>query len=75
MCSLFPAIRPQNVVVEYLYTGLGYAGRPGGPVPTITLRLTDLSYQFVVLNGLLRYTPITMSGLSATATAEDLAGR
>jgi hypothetical protein len=75
MCSLFPAIRPQNVVVEYLQTGLGYAGRPGGPVPTITLRLTGLSYQFVVLNGLLRYTPITMSGLSATATAEDMAGR
>jgi hypothetical protein len=75
MCSLFPSIRPQNVVVEYLHTGLGYAGRPGGPVPTITLRLTGLSYQFVVLNGLLRYTPLTMSGLSATATAEDMAGR
>ena len=75
MCSLFPSIRPQNVIVEYLHTGLGYAGRPGGPVPTITLRLTGLSYQFVVLNGLLRYTPLTMSGLSATATAEDMAGR
>jgi hypothetical protein len=75
MCSLFPGIRPQNVIVEYLHTGLGYAGRPGGPVPTITLRLTGLSYQFVVLNGLLRYTPLTMSGLSATATAEDMAGR
>jgi Flp pilus assembly protein TadG len=75
MCNLFPSIRPQNVIVEYLQTGLGYAGRPGGPVPTITLRLTGLSYRFIVLNALLRYTPITMSGLSATATAEDISGR
>ena len=51
MCHLFPGLTIQNVEVEYQYTGLGYAGRPGaiqnssgvnlspGAVPTITVRL------------------------------------
>ena len=29
MCDIFPRIRPQNVVIVYTQTGLGYAGRPG----------------------------------------------
>lgn len=75
MCMLFRRIQPQNVEIEYVHTGLGYAGRPGGPVPTITVRLTGLSYNFLILNGLLNFAPITMAGLSATATAEDMSGR
>jgi Flp pilus assembly pilin Flp len=74
MCALFPRVKPQNVIVEYVQTGLGFAGRPGGPVPTINLRLTGLSYNFIVLNGLLGFREIPMNGLSATATAEDLSG-
>lgn len=75
MCQIFARVQPRNLVVEYVQTGLGFAGRPGGPVPTITLRLTGLDYNFVVLNGLLGLPPIPMSGLSATATAEDMSGR
>lgn len=74
MCSLYRSIAPQNVVVEYEHTGLGYAGRPGGVVPTITVRLTGLPYNFLILNGLLNFAPITMNGLSATITGEDLSG-
>jgi Flp pilus assembly pilin Flp len=74
MCMLFPRVRPQNVIVEYVQTGLGFAGRPGGPVPTIRLRLTGLTFEFVVLNDLLGLPRIAMDGLSATATAEDMSG-
>jgi len=74
MCALFPRIRPENVIIEYVQTGLGFAGRPGGPVPTINLRLTGLNYDFVVLDGLLGLQSIPMTGLSATATAEDMSG-
>ena len=74
MCQIFPRITPQNVVVEYTQTGLGFAGRPGGPLPSITIRLTGLTFNFVVLNNLLQLPSIPMSGLSATATAEDLSG-
>ena len=75
MCRIFARIRPENVVVEYVHSGLGYAGRPGGPVPTIRLSLTGLNYQFLVLNGLLNLPAVSMSGLVATATGEDMAGR
>src|SRR3954452_24318869 len=44
MCQIFPRVRPANVVVEYVHTGLGYAGRPGGPVPTIKLSFTGLNF-------------------------------
>jgi len=74
MCQIFPRIRPENVVVEYTQTGLGFAGRPGGPLPSITVRLTGLAFNFIVLNTMLGLPTISMSGLAATATAEDLSG-
>ena len=65
MCHLFPGLTVQNVEVEYQYTGLGYAGRPGGPVPTITVRLHQrltpstvdanvLRFQFILIGGLMK---------------------
>ena len=77
MCQLFPRITPQNVIVEYTHKqpGLGFAGRPGGPLPSITVRLTGLTFDFVVLDKMLGLPQISMSGLAATATAEDLSGR
>ncbi len=75
MCQLFSRITPQNVIVEYTQTGLGFAGRPGGPLPSITVRLTGLNFDFIVLNSMLGLPRIPMSGLIASATAEDLSGR
>jgi Flp pilus assembly protein TadG len=74
MCQIFPRITPQNVVVEYTQTGLGFAGRPGGPLPSITVRLTGLNFDFAVLNNMLGLPRVPMSGLAASATAEDLRG-
>jgi len=68
MCNLFPRIRPQNVRVEYQRVATG------SPAPTITLSLTGLNYDFVVLDSLLGLGSIPMTGLSVTATAEDLSG-
>src|SRR4051794_7800803 len=75
MCQIFPRVRPANVVVEYVHTGLGYAGRPGGPVPTIKLSLTGLNFDFIILNRLIGLPQISMSSLMPTATGEDLSGR
>jgi Flp pilus assembly protein TadG len=74
MCQIFPRITPQNVIVEYTQTGLGFAGRPGGPLPSITIRLTGLDFNFVVLDSLIGLTAIPMTGLSASSPAEDLRG-
>ncbi len=74
MCNYMFANRLQanNVQVRYEYTGLGYAGRPGGPVPTITVSLSNMQYQFIFLNGLMGLTSVTMPSLSTTVTGEDL---
>jgi hypothetical protein len=74
MCNVYAGIEPKNVVVRYQYTGLGYAGRPGGPVPTITVSLQDIEFDFVVLDSLLGLGPVAMPSLRTTITGEDLKG-
>ena len=72
MCHLFSRVKPENVVVTYTYTGLGYAGRPGGPVPTIRVELVDLPLQFFFFDGLLGLNDYDIPGLASTVTGEDL---
>lgn len=73
MCQVFSRIQPQNVQIDYVQTGLGYAGHR--PIPTITMRLTGLTFDFIVLGRMLGLASIPMTGLSVTATAEDMSGR
>jgi Flp pilus assembly protein TadG len=70
MCDVFSRVQPQNVIVTYQQTGLGFAGRPGGPVPTITVELTGLTFTYVFLGGL--FGPITMPPMRTTETGEDM---
>jgi hypothetical protein len=72
MCDIFERITPENVEVTYEHTGLGFAGRPSGPVPTITLTLTGLTYQFFALSGLMGFGDVTMPDFKVTMTGEDL---
>ena len=43
---------------RYTATGLGYQTRPGGPVPTITVSLQNVTFQFFFLGGLLGFNNI-----------------
>ncbi len=74
MCNFMFGTRLQanNVEVRYQYTGLGYAGRPGGPVPTITVSLRNMQYDFIFLNGLMGLAPVSMPSFATTVTGEDL---
>jgi len=72
MCDRFARIAPENVIVTYSHTGLGFAGRPGGPVPTITLQLTGLQFEFLALGDLLGLQDVTMPPFTVTMTGEDL---
>src|SRR5262245_6909743 len=75
MCDVFGRIRPANVVVVYTQTGLGFAGRPGGPAPTITVSLKDLPLQFFFLSGLMGFSNLRIPPLTTSMTAEDLSSR
>ncbi len=76
MCNFLTRIRANNVEVQYAFTGLGFSGRPGGAVPTITVRLRDdanaLPFQFIMVGALANLTNVKMPPLSTTVTGEDL---
>lgn len=77
MCDVFDRIRPANVTIEYEDSGLGFAGRPVGPVPQITVRLTGLTYDFIALPALgaffgLNISSWTLPDFEVTMTGEDM---
>jgi Flp pilus assembly pilin Flp len=75
MCDIFSRITPANVKIVYTQTGLGYAGRPGGPMPTITVSLQNLSFQFFFLRGLMGFHDFQIPASTVSLTAEDLSSR
>jgi len=72
MCDVFARITPANVVIAYTQTGLGYAGRPGGPTPTITISLQNLPLQLFFLSGVAGLNDLRIPPLKTSITAEDL---
>jgi hypothetical protein len=71
MCDVLSSITPENVVIVYRQTGLGYAGRPGGPLPTITVSLQNMQFHFFFLSSLFPVR-VAMPPMTTTITAEDL---
>jgi hypothetical protein len=71
MQQMFPRLQPQNVVVEYIDIGLGFAGRQG-PVPEIRVSLTGMTFDYAFLGGLLGNWNIAMPDFRATLVGEDL---
>jgi hypothetical protein len=49
---------------------MGFVGR-GRAIPLITVRTTGLTYNFITLNSLLGFGPITMPSFASTYVAED----
>ncbi len=72
MCDIFNRIQPQHVTITYTQTGMGFAGRPRGPVPTITIQLTGLTFNFHLLRFLPGFNSITLPTMRSTITGEDL---
>lgn len=72
MCDIFPRITPANVLITYSQTGLGYAGRPAGPVPTVTVSLQNLPFEFFFLRGLSHFVHTRIPAMTTSITGEDL---
>lgn len=72
MCDVYAPITPANVTVKYENSGLGFVGHPAGAVPTITVTVTGMSYQFIFLSGFMDLGITTMPDFSVTMTGEDL---
>jgi len=73
MCNFMGSITAANIKVIYSQTGLGYAGRTDGPVPTVTVRLNNnLPFKFFFLGGLMSFADINIPSQSTTITGEAL---
>jgi len=69
MCDLFN-LAGASVTITYSDTGLGFCGRPGGPVPTITVTVQNTQFRHFFLAGL--YPALNLTTAQATITGEDL---
>ncbi len=72
VCDINWRIQPENVVVTYQRSGLGYWGRPEGPVLTMRFEVRNVSFDLPVLGGLLGLDDITIPAHPVTITTEDL---
>jgi len=73
MCDIFARITTANIVIIYTQSGLGYAGRPGGPAPTISVSIENLPFRFFFLSGVMGFDKIQIPALTTSITGEDLA--
>lgn len=74
MNDIKPDIAAANVIVEYRYSGLGFAGDPNGPdvAPIISVRLRDM--EFVPTTLILFGGDIDLPDFSYSLTMEDGSG-
>ncbi|OWW04102.1 pilus assembly protein TadE [Rhizobium sp. R72] len=72
ICDINWRIQPQNLMVTYQRSGLGYWGRPDGPVLTMRLEVRNITFDLPVLGALLGLNDITIPAHPVTITTEDL---
>ncbi len=74
LSAYFPSIKPEHVHISYEQSGLGYEGRPLGPVVTVRLQINRAAVDLPVLGGLFDVLEIGFPPFTVTATSEDLTG-
>jgi Flp pilus assembly protein TadG len=72
MCDFNPSIGSDNVIVSYHRSGLGYQGRIGGPIVTVTVQVKDLQWNLPILGRLLDLANVTIPSHPVSVTSEDL---
>ncbi|WP_087004205.1 TadE/TadG family type IV pilus assembly protein [Rhizobium sullae] len=72
ICDLNWRITPDKLMVTYQRSGLGYWGRPDGPVLTMRLEVRDVTFDLPVLGALLGLDDVTIPAHPVTITTEDL---
>ena len=74
MQYFLPTLAPENVIIDYTNSGLGYAGDPNGAdvAPLVTVRIDDMTFQPITL--LLFGAAFDLPEFRAGLTLEDGAG-
>lgn len=73
MCDYASFIGINNVHVTYYRSGLGYVGRPNGPVTSITVELRNLTFDFLIFDKLIpSLGTINIPSLPVSFVSEDV---
>lgn len=72
MSRVSPLIGPENVSVTYFRSGLGFVGRPTGPVVTVVVELRDVTFDLFLLGRLLGVNNLPIPTSPVAFTSEDL---
>ena len=81
MREIYPRIAAETVAVDYFFMDLGFVNRPCGPVPSVTVRLQNMTFDFIVIDALLDLLvagpggldpSMAMPSFTATMVGEDL---
>ena len=70
--AYYPSIETTDIIVTYELSGLGYNGRPTGPVVTVRLDMAGAPIGLPFLGGFLGIAGFTFPPFTVTATSEDL---
>jgi hypothetical protein len=73
MVALDPAIKPENILVTYSGSGLGFAGDPNGPdiSPIVTVKLTGMTFKPITF---MLFATFNLPDFRTSLTSEDLKG-
>ena len=76
ICDIAPFLPPERIRVTYSNGGLGYVGRPFGPVVVVTVEFVDVPFNFLIFSRLLnshtQTRVFTFPSFPVTFVSEDL---
>jgi hypothetical protein len=72
LASYYPSVDVQNIRITYEQNGLGYQGRPTGPVVSVRMELVNQSFNLPLLGALLRVVNFNLPPMTVSTTSEDL---
>ncbi len=75
LCDVKPGITRQNVTVTYTGSGLGKAGNPAILAPLVTVKVSDLTFDFIVADAFLPASFLKIPDIEVSVMAEDLRTR
>jgi Flp pilus assembly protein TadG len=72
MQTALPRLKPANVSITYRPTTLGFVGKPNGPIPEVTVQVSNVPFYFRMLYLLWPNFNLTIPTQSVSFTGEDL---
>lgn len=72
LVGFFPDLSVDDIRVTYELNGLGYQGRPGGPIVTVRMEIDRDPSNLPITGMIFNMLDITFPAFAVTATSEDL---